>query len=101
LGEQVRNFYIELLKRMDDSNDRIRIECARAFDKFMASVPRNYDSAQFDYIVRGLVLHLDDQNPQVALALSLALDGEISTHRCMRMLTLVCPEIYESLRGAT
>jgi|NorSeaMetagenome_1021524.scaffolds.fasta_scaffold591206_1 hypothetical protein len=63
---QVRNFYIELLKRMDDSNDRIRIECARAFDKFMASVPRNYDSAQFDYIVRGLIVHLDDQNQQVA-----------------------------------
>ena len=63
--EQVRNFYIELMKRMDDSNDRIRIECAAAFEKFMASVPRNYDSAQYDYIVRGLVVHLDDQNQEV------------------------------------
>ena len=72
---QVRNFYIELLKRMDDSNDRIRIECARAFDKFMASVPRNYDSAQFDYIVRGLVVHLDDQNQQVAARLPVVSDA--------------------------
>ena len=64
---QVRNFYIELLKRMDDSNDRIRIECASAFEKFMASVPRSYDPAQYDYIVRGLVVHLDDQNKEVPM----------------------------------
>jgi hypothetical protein len=99
LGEQVRNFYIELLKRMDDSNDRIRIECARAFDKFMASVPRNYDSAQFDYIVRGLVLHLDDQNPQVALALSLALDGGSQLTDACACLHCIS-EISERLRAA-
>jgi len=50
---------------MDDSNDRIRVECASAFEKYLSSVPRNYDSAQFDYIVRGLVVHLDDQNSEV------------------------------------
>jgi hypothetical protein len=70
-AHQVRNFYIELMKRMDDSNDRIRIECAAAFEKFMASVPRNYDSAQYDYIVRGLVVHLDDQNQEVPCPLAL------------------------------
>ena len=63
--EQVRNYYIDLLKRMDDSNDAVRIQCAAAFENFMASVPRNYDSAQYDYIVRGLVVHLDDQNQEV------------------------------------
>ena len=62
---QVRNYYIDLLKRMDDSNDAVRIQCAAAFENFMASVPRNYDSAQYDYIVRGLVVHLDDQNQEV------------------------------------
>jgi hypothetical protein len=61
----VRNWYIELLKRMDDSNDRIRIECAAVFERFLPSMPRKYDSAQFDYLVRGLVVHLDDQNRQV------------------------------------
>ncbi|KAJ1470684.1 hypothetical protein T484DRAFT_1846831 [Baffinella frigidus] len=68
--------YIELLKRLDDSNDRIRIEAARAFALFLPSaarafalflpsVPRGYDPGQFDYIVRGLLVHLDDQNPEV------------------------------------
>ena len=61
----MRNWYIELLKRMDDSNDRIRIECASVFERFLPSMPRKYDSAQFDYLVRGLVVHLDDQNRQV------------------------------------
>ena len=73
--------YIELLKRMDDSNDRIRIECAAAFEKFMASVPRNYDSAQFDYIVRGLVVHLDDQNQQVCARMPMS----ASLHGCWSM----------------
>ena len=50
---------------MDDSNDRIRIECAAVFERFLPSMPRKYDSAQFDYLVRGLVVHLDDQNRQV------------------------------------
>jgi hypothetical protein len=36
---QVRTFYIELLKRLDDSNDTIRCEIAAAFKEFLASVP--------------------------------------------------------------
>jgi hypothetical protein len=38
-GWQVRTFYIELLKRLDDSNDTIRCEAAAAFKEFLASVP--------------------------------------------------------------
>jgi hypothetical protein len=50
---------------MDDSNDRIRIEAARAFELFMPSVPRGYDPGQFDFLSRGLLVHLDDQNAEV------------------------------------
>ena len=31
----------------------------------MPSVPRGYNPGQFDYIVRGLLVHLDDQNVEV------------------------------------
>lgn len=90
---QVRNFYIELLKRMDDSNDRIRIECATAFEKFMASVPRNYDSAQYDYIVRGLVVHLDDQNQEVSI--------RSSSRSHLKVLPLLPPHSSTTLNPAS
>jgi len=63
--EMVRIMYLELLKRLDDSNDSIRIHAAQAFTAFLPSVPRGYEAGQFDYIVRGLAIHLDDQNPEV------------------------------------
>jgi hypothetical protein len=58
---------------MDDSNDKIRIETAHAFTRYFASMPKSWDSSQYDYLVRGLLVHVDDSNPDVQQAVMPAL----------------------------
>merc|ERR1719158_2488083 len=63
----------DLVKRMDDSNDVIRIETARIFGlMFKTCFPlyEEYDVSDqhFKYIIKSFLIHLDDSNPEIQQA---------------------------------
>jgi len=81
----------DLVKRMDDSNDAIRIEVARIFTlMFKTCFPpfKNYDYSDqhFKYIVKSFLIHLDDSNPEVQQA-------------CFAFLKNVCTYNLDTFRG--
>eukprot|EP00438_Fugacium_kawagutii_P021966 Skav200156 [mRNA] locus=scaffold4148:25539:36637:- [translate_table: standard] len=73
-GEQLREarnatprVYPELLKRLDDSNDKIRVAVCEALNVFFKCLPHKWSRSLFEYILRNLFVHLDDPNPEVQL----------------------------------
>eukprot|EP00930_Biecheleria_cincta_P036302 TRINITY_DN24905_c0_g1_i1.p1 TRINITY_DN24905_c0_g1~~TRINITY_DN24905_c0_g1_i1.p1 ORF type:complete len:945 (-),score=179.29 TRINITY_DN24905_c0_g1_i1:397-3231(-) len=64
-GEQLREVYPELLKRLDDSNDKIRAAVCEALSMFFKCLPHNWSRTLFEYILRNLFVHLDDPNPEI------------------------------------
>eukprot|EP00742_Colponemidia_sp_Colp-10_P006952 GILJ01007461.1.p1 GENE.GILJ01007461.1~~GILJ01007461.1.p1 ORF type:complete len:843 (-),score=129.06 GILJ01007461.1:37-2523(-) len=63
--DQLRDLYPELLKRLDDSNDGIRMEAARAMLSFFSCLPSDWSPSLFQYIVKTLFVHLDDPSEQI------------------------------------
>lgn len=58
-------FYRELLKRLDDSSDEIRLDACLTLTTYLRVVPADYDRTHFKYLLRGLLVHLDDTNPAI------------------------------------
>ena len=75
-SERARKLYPELLKRLDDASDAVRIAVCgpiialiRAFNYASVwSEERNFDKANFQYLLRGLLVHLDDPSPEIQAA---------------------------------
>jgi hypothetical protein len=68
-SEQRREIYPNLQKRLDDSNDEIRIRaasCCRAF--FTSLAPEGYDDANSEYFTTAVVVHMDDADPRVQVS---------------------------------
>ena len=63
--EQRRFVYPELLKRMDDSRDEIRIAAAGGVRAFFRAAPKDYDETNVGYLLKGFVVHMDDANVDV------------------------------------
>lgn len=63
--DQLREVYPELLKRLDDSNDKIRAAVCEALEVFFKCLPANWSRALYEYILRTLFVHLDDPNPEI------------------------------------
>ena len=65
--------YPELLKRLDDSSDEIRIAVARTFLAYFDCFRGGYDvglyRAHLEAIYRGLLLHLDDPDKSIQEAM--------------------------------
>ena len=67
-GESARKLYQELLKRLDDANDGVRLGvCAPLASLFRVmnytttwSEQHNFDKTNYQYLLRGLLVHLDD-----------------------------------------
>mmetsp|Transcript_5713 Transcript_5713/g.23486 ORF Transcript_5713/g.23486 Transcript_5713/m.23486 type:complete len:938 (-) Transcript_5713:210-3023(-) len=72
--EHRRYVYPELLKRMDDSRDEIRVTCAGVVAAFFRSMPRDYDETNVGYLLKGFLIHMDDPNPDVQEAVCRALE---------------------------
>eukprot|EP00904_Undaria_pinnatifida_P011354 jgi/Undpi1/7349/HiC_scaffold_22.g09822.m1 len=70
LGEEpVRLIYPELLKRLDDSNDAVRrAVCGTMKAFFRATAPQNVRGTVLQYSSEQLLVHLDDQDEEVQLA---------------------------------
>ncbi|KAF4735135.1 HEAT repeat-containing protein 2 [Perkinsus olseni] len=78
-AEVLRESYPDLLKRLDDSVDEIRILACRALGALMevlSSRPgtmKALSNSVFGYIIRALFVHLDDSNMQLSKAVYAAL----------------------------
>ncbi len=67
LGEDpVRLLYPELLKRLDDSSDDVRLAACDAINSlFMATPKVHLQGTPLEYSVEQLLIHLDDQSPSI------------------------------------
>jgi len=77
-SDTVRKLYPEMLKRLDDASDAIRLKVCTAilalvgcfsYSAIYAS-SSNLDKTNYQYFLRGLLVHLDDPSPQIQHAVS-------------------------------
>ena len=62
----INDLYPKLLKRLDDSNDTVRIAVANTLEMFLQSGPKHcYSSTMIGYTLDMLFIHLDDMNPVI------------------------------------
>lgn len=78
-GEQLREVYPELLKRLDDSNDKIRIAICEALSVFFQCLPPKWSRTLYAYILKTLFVHLDDPSFEIQEGLGKAL--EVAVHQ--------------------
>ena len=63
--EVFKEIYPELLKRLDDAQDGIRIEAAKTFELFFELLPVKWSNSLYDYCVKNIFIHLDDSNQEI------------------------------------
>jgi len=73
-GDELREIYPELLKRLDDSNDAIREEVCKTFIVFFSALPAKWSNSLYEYILRNLFIHLDDPSPTMQSAVEAVLE---------------------------
>ena len=78
--EDFKEVYPELLKRLDDSQDGIRVETAKNFEVFFELMQDPWSGSLYDYTVRNIFIHLDDSNPQVSDAITKVLKKAATKH---------------------
>ncbi|KAJ1622122.1 hypothetical protein T492DRAFT_336521 [Pavlovales sp. CCMP2436] len=75
--EDVRALYPDLLKRLDDANDDVRMAVCPAMEALLKSANydqhfrkpgSNLDETNLSYLVRGVLVHLDDFSPDIQQA---------------------------------
>jgi hypothetical protein len=65
-NEVVVQLYGDLLKRFDDSDDKVRLAACGTFSSFLkTSAPANFEGTVIDYSLDVLFIHLDDSDPAV------------------------------------
>ena len=67
--DQLHKLYPELIKRLDDHSEEIRIEILKLFGIYVDCLNNNYDQvlyqAQLHVIFENLLLYLDDSSPKI------------------------------------
>ena len=66
--EEFKAIYEQLLKRLDDAQDQIRIEACKTFELFFEQLPEMWSNSLLDYCIKGIFIHLDDNNDEVRQA---------------------------------
>lgn len=79
--EDYKEIYPELLKRLDDSQDAIRIETANSFLVFFTYLNENWSTSLYEYTVKNIFIHLDDQNEQIQKAIMEVLKASVRINR--------------------
>mmetsp|Transcript_46400 Transcript_46400/g.53774 ORF Transcript_46400/g.53774 Transcript_46400/m.53774 type:complete len:558 (-) Transcript_46400:155-1828(-) len=69
----LRDIYPALLERLDDSQDLVRLEITKAITNFFLCKNVRLSPSTFEYVTRNIMIHLDDQNQQLQLAVFNAL----------------------------
>lgn len=71
--DRLHNMYLELLKRLDDSSDEIRLTVSKTFLAYLDSFEQAYDvqhyRAHLEAIYKGLLVHLDDPDEKIQEAI--------------------------------
>ena len=65
-----KEMYTELLKRLDDSQDAIRIETCKVFEIFFETLPDPWSSSLFEYTIKSIFVHVDDPNEAIQQAVT-------------------------------
>ena len=63
--EAFTEIYPELLKRLDDAQDGIRVETCQAFEIFFTHLPEYWSSSLYPYTIKQLFIHIDDPNTSI------------------------------------
>ena len=71
--EDYIHVYPELLKRLDDAQDGIRIETCKVFEVFFDYLPDPWSSSLYEYTLKTIFIHLDDQNEKIQQAILVVL----------------------------
>jgi hypothetical protein len=66
--EEMLDFYPTLLERLDDAQDPVRIEVCKAIKVFLETNRYTISDSTWTYIVKACLVHLDDTNEEVQLA---------------------------------
>ncbi|WIA31178.1 hypothetical protein OEZ86_001183 [Tetradesmus obliquus] len=77
--EQRRAIYPELLKRLDDSSNKVRIAACAALVEFVRAAGSSYCATNSGYLAAGVVLHMDDGDQEVAEAACQVLEALATT----------------------
>ena len=71
--DRLHNMYPDLLKRLDDSSDEVRITVSKTFLAYFDCFMNGYDvslyRAHLEAIYKGLLIHLDDSEPKIQEAI--------------------------------
>ena len=62
--------YPELLKRLDDAQDAIRIETCKVFEVYFDHLPDPWSSSLYAYTIKTIFVHLDDQSEDIQKAIT-------------------------------
>jgi len=66
--EETIDLYPTLLERLDDAQDPVRIEVCKGIRVFLETNQKTLSSSTWNYIVKACLVHLDDVNEEVQLA---------------------------------
>ena len=78
--EDFKEVYPELLKRLDDSQDGIRIEAAKTFEVFFETLMDPWSGSLYDYIIKNIFIHLDDPSLKIQDAITATLKIAATKH---------------------
>ena len=60
--EGFQEIYPELLKRLDDAQDGIRVEACKALEVFFEQIMDPWSSSLYSYTIKQIFIHIDDPN---------------------------------------
>lgn len=60
--------YPEMLKRLDDAQDGIRLEICKVFEIFFDQLPDPWSSSLYEYAVKTIFVHIDDPSEAIQQA---------------------------------
>lgn len=78
--DDYKEVYPELLKRLDDSQDGIRLEACKALEFFFEAVSKEWAENLFEYMIQNIYIHLDDSEEQIQAAISQVLKKAAEKH---------------------
>ena len=79
--DDYKEVYPELLKRLDDSQDGIRLEAAKSFEDYFEVLPEEWAPNLFEYMVENIYIHLDDSEEIIQQAITKVLKQAAKVHK--------------------
>lgn len=73
--EQCRMIYPELLKRLDDSSNTVRVNVCQALNTFAQRMGPSLDDGNVTYFINGMLIHMDDVDSAVQEAVCSVLES--------------------------